>query len=246
VRGGYLRQAQEEYNALKVTERGLAVLFQGEQVTVAAHTPSGVPRDGTSQAHPELFERLRALRKRLADDRGIPPYVIFHDSTLRQMAAALPTSPEALLRISGVGRRKAQEYGEVFLAEIAAFVAETGAEATVPLEPALARRRSEPGATVRQTVRLFREGYDVEEIAARRTLARSTVEGHLAEAMESGEEVDVARLIDAERRRKIEAAVAACGTQRLGPLMEYLGDGYTYGELRLVCAALRRASEWPA
>jgi ATP-dependent DNA helicase RecQ len=71
--------------------------------------------DGETEA---LFDRLRARRKALAEEQGVPPYVIFHDRTLAAMALHRPASAEALLRINGVGQAKLDRYGEVFLAEI--------------------------------------------------------------------------------------------------------------------------------
>ncbi len=73
--------------------------------------------DGETEA---LFDRLRACRKALAEEQGVPPYVIFHDRTLAAMALHRPATPEALLRINGVGQAKLDRYGEVFLAEIRA------------------------------------------------------------------------------------------------------------------------------
>jgi ATP-dependent DNA helicase RecQ len=67
-----------------------------------------------------LFDRLRNLRKRLASEAGVPPYVIFHDKTLALMAQMRPTSEAALLGISGVGQAKLERYGEAFIAEIRA------------------------------------------------------------------------------------------------------------------------------
>ena len=74
----------------------------------------------------DLFERLRALRKRLADEAHVPPYVVFSDKTLRGMCAALPSTDEELLCVSGVGERKLERYGTAFLDEIAAFRAGRG------------------------------------------------------------------------------------------------------------------------
>ena len=67
----------------------------------------------------DLFERLRALRLDIARERGVPPYVIFHDTTLREMARLKPTSIAALLDVYGVGARKAEDLGEAFVALIA-------------------------------------------------------------------------------------------------------------------------------
>ncbi len=72
----------------------------------------------------DLFERLRTLRKRLADEQGLPPYVVFSDKALRDMCVRLPRTPEEFLEVNGVGERKLERYGETFLAEIAAFLFE--------------------------------------------------------------------------------------------------------------------------
>ena len=77
---------------------------------------------GTAEA--DLFERLRVLRKRIADEQGIPPYVVFSDKALRGMCARMPAGPDEFLEVGGVGEKKLERYGEAFLAEIAAFRAQ--------------------------------------------------------------------------------------------------------------------------
>ena len=79
---------------------------------------SGADADG------ELFERLRTLRKRLADEAGVPPYIVFSDATLRDMCAKRPASEDEFLDVSGVGATKLARYGEAFLAELAAYAQE--------------------------------------------------------------------------------------------------------------------------
>ena len=80
-----------------------------------------------AEADPELFERLRALRKRLADEAGVPPYIVFSDATLRDMCAKRPATEDEFLDVSGVGATKLARYGEAFLAEIAAREGEAAA-----------------------------------------------------------------------------------------------------------------------
>lgn len=88
-----------------------------------AHATPGV--FGTSGGgEEELFERLRVLRKNIADANGVAPYIVFSDKALRDMCARMPATPEAFLLVSGVGEKKLERYGEEFLAEIAAFKAE--------------------------------------------------------------------------------------------------------------------------
>src|SRR5207302_3411008 len=76
------------------------------------------PRAGEIECDEELFERLRALRRRIADERDVPAYIIFPDATLREMARACPQSKNEFAQIGGVGQQKLQEFAESFLAEI--------------------------------------------------------------------------------------------------------------------------------
>jgi ATP-dependent DNA helicase RecQ len=253
VRGGYVRLSADEYATLSVTDRGGAVLFRGEKVVLTVwRGPSGADADGLVGQEEDalpllnagLFDRLRHLRKRLADTRGIAPYQVFHDRTLRQIAAELPATRAALLRISGIGERKVTDFGELVLATVADYARETGvrpAPASRPTEVAARVAPPEPGLslTVRVTLDLFRSGLAPDAIAASRELTLRTVEDHLAQAVEAGETLDLDRLVHAAKRRAIEAAIARIGGDRLKPIMEELGDGYTYGEIRLVQAARR-------
>ncbi len=246
IRGGYLRQDGDRFNALTVTDRGRSVLFEGARVTAMVRA---VPDSDTNlpvdQPNPDLFERLRSLRKKLADERGVPPYVIFTDRVLRHMAAELPDSMPRLLRIPGVGERLAKTHGREFLVEIDRHVRETGAT-SMPLPEALATPRKPSmgvNATAAETVRLFREGHSPGEIAQARALRLATIYGHLLQALEAGEAIDITRLISAERRATIEAAFKTIGGELLAPVREYLGEEYHYDELRLVreLARIRQA-----
>ena len=245
IRRGYLRQAEEEFSAIKLTEAGRAALFRREQVMLAVpRLTTAAVEAATPQTRADLFERLRALRKRLADERGVPPYVIFHDAVLRQMASDLPADRAGLLRISGVGERKARDYGEEFLACVGEYAAETEARPEAPLASATRADRAKrfshdgPSLTVLSTLRMFNEGQDVEAIAAARGLTPRTIEGHLGEAIEAGEPVDLDRLVPQDKQRAIEAVIARVGARYLKPILEQLGPGYTYGEITLVRAAL--------
>jgi ATP-dependent DNA helicase RecQ len=124
---GLLRQTEAEFPVLELTDDGVRLLKDaGSQpsLTLARQrrpTKDRPPRRARVEAETwqdvdhDLFERLRALRLELARARGVPPYVIFHDTTLRDMARLKPTSLEALRSVYGVGERKAQDLGEVFL-----------------------------------------------------------------------------------------------------------------------------------
>lgn len=134
VRLGLVHVAIERFSTLELTASGLALLKDRRTVMLTRPMPAATrqkaPKSGASVAarggeggYDELlFERLRVLRKRLADERKVPPYIIFGDTSLRQMARQYPRTEADFLRISGVGERKLQDYGAAFLGEIGEFL----------------------------------------------------------------------------------------------------------------------------
>jgi ATP-dependent DNA helicase RecQ len=127
LRQGYLRQSGSEFPVMEITPSGLSALRSRKiiMLTRPMARPKTKPpprRTGEIECDEALFGRLRAVRKRLADERGVPAYVIFGDATLREMARRYPATREALGGIFGVGQRKLQEFGDAFAAEIAAHL----------------------------------------------------------------------------------------------------------------------------
>src|SRR5580658_9035532 len=128
ARLGYLRQTPGKFSTLEVTEEGFAALRERKKIVLTKpmaappSAPEKMPRAGAIGCDEELFERLRQLRKALADERLVPAYIVFSDVALRQMARYYPASDEEFSRISGVGEKKLLEFGAVFLAEIAAHL----------------------------------------------------------------------------------------------------------------------------
>jgi ATP-dependent DNA helicase RecQ len=127
IHRGYLEQDIARYSVLRLTPAARPLL-RGEQTLELARPRTRTPPKrtrsrsaaGAGRYDEALFEALRALRKRLADEQGVPPYIIFGDATLVEMARERPGTPTALLAISGVGQKKLERYGEDFLAAIRA------------------------------------------------------------------------------------------------------------------------------
>jgi ATP-dependent DNA helicase RecQ len=127
TRIGYLRQAAGKFSTLELTAEGLAALRQRKSIILtqpmtAPAEKERLPRAGEITCDEELFERLRQLRRSLADERNVPAYIVFSDVSLRQMARHYPASDEQLARINGVGEKKLKEFGAAFLSEIAAHL----------------------------------------------------------------------------------------------------------------------------
>jgi ATP-dependent DNA helicase RecQ len=118
---GYLEQDMANYSVLKLTESARPVL-RGE-VELSLSRPRLKPQRRKKPARKivgleydeELFQELRARRKQIADHSGVPPYVVFGDGSLAEMAATLPTSKEEMLGINGVGKTKLERYGAEFI-----------------------------------------------------------------------------------------------------------------------------------
>lgn len=123
----YLSMTNGQYPLLQTGPRAAEILTERRTIVmpravdphrVRAEDDAGLPHND------DLFARLKKLRKRLADEHGVPAYVIFHDKSLQEMSDKLPGSPSAFAAISGVGARKCENYGELFLAEIVAYAQE--------------------------------------------------------------------------------------------------------------------------
>jgi ATP-dependent DNA helicase RecQ len=247
VRLGLLLQNAEKFNIVELTAAGIAALKSRTKVTLTkpvTSTQPEAPRVGEIACDEVLFEKLRGLRKQLADERAVPPYIIFSDVSLRQMSRLYPANNQDFSRISGVGDRKLREFGEIFLREIAAHLQSNARQIfaddsfTVPVDSG--PRRSGLSDTVRETLAFFRQGKSVPEISRLRQLQDGTIYNHLEEALLAGETVDVNRLVSAPAQKEIAAAFARYGFGNLTGVVESLGGKYGYGQCRLVRVALQR------
>ena len=127
MRLGFVAQAEGEFPVLELTPDGLAVLTARKPIKLTKpldlpKTKRAPRREGDVECDEILFARLRELRKRLADERGVPAYIIFGDTTLRQMARSYPTRLKDLDGITGVGEKKRAEFGDTFASAIADFL----------------------------------------------------------------------------------------------------------------------------
>ena len=164
------------------------------------------------------------------------------------MAAVAPRNMAEFMDVHGVGGVKAEQYGKTFLEAIERYAVEHG------LRPKAGARETERdsarprarGATYEETKRLLSEGLTVAEIAERRGLSAGSVIGHVERMAGQAEALDVAHVAPAgERLREIEKAFHVCGSAYLRPVWEFLGDGFTYEELRLARVHLRQEGRLP-
>ena len=236
---GLLDQTTDGYAVLKLNALSWEVMRRQRSVSIAiTKKPTAtLAETNLKKAGFELlFDRLRLLRKQIADEQSVPPYVIFHDSTLKLMAQVQPQTLAEFGEISGVGTRKLEQYGERFLSEIKAYRQEQGLVVSKK-----AQKADSPNCTQLITLDLYEQGLSIEEIAKQRNLRTSTITSHLAEMLEMGKEIDISGLVFPERQNIIMAAIKEVGdTEALKPIYEYLEEKFTYDEIRLVKAFWRK------
>jgi len=223
---GLMDETTDGYRVLKLNKRSWEVLRKQRSVHIAiTQTPVAKALSNVNPRTAEielLFERLRKLRKQIADTQAIPPYVIFADSSLKLMAQIKPKTLEEFAQISGVTAHKLTQYGERFVSEVREFC--QGQKLPVPL----------PSDSQMVTLQLYQQGLSIEEIAEKRGYAPSTILTHLSELIEKNQPIDLNRLVAAERQKPIWQAIQNVGTNSLRSLREQLGEDYSYGEIRLV------------
>ncbi|MBW4497389.1 MAG: DNA helicase RecQ [Oscillatoria princeps RMCB-10] len=261
---GLLDETSDGYRVLKLNERSWEVMRKQRTVFVARTVTETATRTERSLRSAEvemLFDRLRALRKEIADEQSVPPYVVFHDSTLRLMAQQRPQTLDEFGQLNGVGHYKVAQYGERFVAEIRAHCQEQGSAAAVAgasAGPARSAGRGGansarpelggegenfPSHTQQLTLELLRKGCSPAEIAQKRQLSPNTILEHLTQLIEMNQPVDLNQLVPSERQEVILQAIETVGADSLKPIFEYLGESCSYDEIKLVRAWVRSGND---
>ncbi|MEM8908901.1 MAG: DNA helicase RecQ, partial [Bacteroidota bacterium] len=187
---GLIEVAYDEHNFLKLTAASRAVLFDNRKVELVKMTTIKERRQKQKakakvktkrqRVRDELFEALRQIRKTLAQQRGVPPYIIFSDASLEEMAAEKPRNEVEFRRISGVGEQKLQQYGAIFIQGIRQFMQDQPSHAS---------------STQLETYQLHKRGFSADQIATQRQLSSDTIHSHLLELYQQGQDINLSRLI---------------------------------------------------
>ncbi len=243
IHQGLLDEATDGYSVLQLNDLSWEVLKGSRKVLVAIEaqkeTRTAVREDTDNAQVEELLTKLKALRKELADDQGVPPYIIFSNATLRLMAQQQPVNRSQFLGLSGVGDRKMSQYGEAFMAEITAFREDNGLPVegvTTTIAPLKTETRAHVTATYLETLGLHQQGLRVDDIAEQRDLRRGTVMSHLELLLENGYTVELDRLVSRDRSAQILQAFDQTKLDSLTAIREIVGETVSFDEIRLVRA----------
>lgn len=232
---GYLSLTNAQYPVLELSNKARQVLvekqqvFKKEQMTIQA-----------IDSNDELFERLKQVRRELASQLAVPPYIIFSDSSLKDMSSKCPTTEEEFLEVKGVAKMKLDRYGEAFIAAICEYM---------KIERTSSKERK--GTLVKQqvvrdkaashltTYQLYNEGSSIKEISEFRGLSEITVQNHIIRSVEEGNPIDWSQIISAEHETLIVEKIYELGTEMLKPLKETLPDEIDYFQIKATICKLK-------
>ena len=196
----------------------------------------------------ELFDSLRGLRKQLAEERGVPPYVVFSDNTLREMARVRPASPETMYMISGIGQSKLKKFGEVFLTRINEYCDERGLSRDhemseppakkKPLKTKTTRTAPRAGSSKESGIEEFRNGASIDTVCQSTGRLRRTVVQYLCEMIQEDQPASVEQWVDNQTYTQIENAAAEVGMSRMKPIFVALNEVVPYEDIAVVLAHL--------
>ena len=242
---GYLKQ-EGEFHTLSLTDKALESLRKREPIFGVVQEAGGrvQKKDAKKKAaeleyHRGLFAILREKRKEMADEAGVPPYVIFSDRTLTEMAAYFPQSTESLLAISGVGQVKARQYGDAFLAVLTDFCKRHGLKEK-PKVAEVMRDKSDSNRRYVAVGEAYNAGDTVTALMERYRVTVGTVIENLARYMAAGNRLrmddDLRSFIKAplEQQKAVFTAFDVHGTALLKPIFDELNGALTYDELKVL------------
>lgn len=243
-----------EYNLLKITDDGWKLL-RGEStpklLKPAAPTKekrkAAVIADSWDGVDRELFDSLRDLRRVKAGAMGVPAYIVFSDTTLRDMARRRPTTIAGFHSVKGVGEKKLADFGQEFIAHIIDYCQQHSVETdTVPPDPSAKTiiveyepEETGPSVSALAAFQLFREGKSIVEVASVMSRATSTVAGYLSEFIRHDGVTDPSPWVPADLIQRIEAAVRKHGVDRMRPIFDELNGEVSYELIRPALDCLR-------
>ena len=240
VQMGYLIQ-ESEYRTLSLSPKGSEALRERSpilgQLKELEERASKKANQQELEYNHALFALLRAKRKALADAAGVPPYVIFPDRTLVELAAYTPQSPERLLDISGVGQVKARQYGQAFLEVLRDYCRKH----KLPEKVKETRRsKDDSGRRHVRVAEAFNAGESLANLMERYRVTAGTILNHLARYVEAGhklrpsEEILALSSASPDQQAAAFGAFEELGTGLLKPVFDRLGGVVNYDELKIL------------
>ena len=232
-----LSMEEGKYPILKLNKHSVDVL-KGKRTVWMYTVP--MPTRGEADFHEELFAVLRQLRKQVADEKNVPPYVLFSDATLRDLCRYFPTTKEDMLQIKGIGEKKYEQYGELFMQKIHDWKKdhpEVKPKIQITRSPTIKQvkqKKTLEGPSHIESYKMFQAGKTIKDIATIRGMVEQTIEKHLFKAFKEGYPIAWEIFFNEKEEKEILNTREQLDEQRLKPLKESLPDEYDYRKITAV------------
>lgn len=251
---GYLSRVGE-YNTLKVTDEGWRLLKSDATPRLLVPSRKATKADSRSKSDAaswegvdrQLFEVLRNLRRIVAEGHGVAPFIVFADTTLRDLARRRPTTLVAFRQAHGVGDKKTNDFGAVFTDAIREYCRQHGVSSDlgadtpspVPPKPLMKPLVSTTSNTKQSAFDLFRQGKSIEDVATTTARSSATVIEYLAEFITETQQCDPAPWVSESVFQKVRETAATVGVERMKPIFDALNETVPYPQIRIALACVR-------
>lgn len=248
VAQGFLYK-EDEYQTLKISTTGWQLLKGNAEPRLVKQAKLGSKSqedESWEGVNRDLFDDLRGLRVELARERGIPPYVVFNDVTLRALARHRPSTLANLLRIKGIGQKKCDEFGEAFIECLDSYCEQNDLPRDFDIDKANKTSKTAKPRTTKlneSTIRsfeFFERGLSVQEVAEEMGRARTTVTAYFNKYIEHNQITDSTKWLDKKLVKQIEAAIDEVGYEKLRPIYDQLEGNVVYDDIHLVVSCRKQ------
>ncbi len=277
---GYLRMTTDTYPVLKLLGPARSVLKGERKITVKVERlKRGKSKEAKKRKHKvkaigfenvdydeKLFEKLSGMRGQIASEKGLPSYTVFHNAALLEMSALYPTTEEEFLKIGGVGQKKLENYGGLFMDEVKKHLSAQGIDETVRLEKRKMieaqiekaienapddtsasnlseKPKNEPmSERISTTYSIYKEGHSIKQIAQKRGFTTGTIIKHLVKAHEKELTVDWKLLIDEDKCKCIFEAIEVVGLESLKRIKDLVPEDIDYDAIRIAIEIYKQDS----
>ncbi len=234
---GFIIQTDDTYPVLKISRPGIEIIKGEKTLTVVKvkEKKSGTVKRNEVPYNEELFEILRELRKNIAEEQNVAPFIVFSDAVLHQICRAYPQTKEDFLAINGVGEKKFTNYGVFFIKTIKDFIEKNPITKFIQNTEHARSEKSKKIPTHHVTLNLIMEGLHYKAIAEKRGLTAGTIVSHIEKLIKEGHHIDFTLHIEDHKMKEIENLFLSMKTSSLTPVVE-AAENITYEEARLARA----------
>jgi len=236
----YLQYCKQPFSVTSFLQHKLQ--YSLPRIKVSAYA-SGKKQNFSDIPNPELYDSLKSWRDKIVEETHVPIYIVANQNALKEIATYLPFCKNDLVKLSGFGKAKAEKYGDDIIGLVVDYCSQHEIECNMAAKEETPKRERKERSTETKTptnlvsFNLFKEGKTIADIAKERNLSEATIEGHLI-AFVAGKQINIDDLLPVEKQDLVKEAIIAHGKQSLSALKRNLPENISFGEIRLLLAAV--------